>query len=87
VHEPEPLPQPIVPDFDVAGMIQIINSRGHIRSMEVIEADILRMAIAHYNGQLSEVARRLGIGRSTLYRKIADFGLETAQTGLDQQAN
>jgi DNA-binding NtrC family response regulator len=87
VHEPEPLPAAKQPDLDLAGMIQIINSRGHIRSMEVIEADILRMAIAHYNGQLSEVARRLGIGRSTLYRKIADFGLETAQTGLDQQAN
>ncbi|MGL4405267.1 MAG: helix-turn-helix domain-containing protein, partial [Notoacmeibacter sp.] len=65
----------------------IINSRGHIRSIDVIEADVLRIAIAHYNGQLSEVARRLGIGRSTLYRKIADFGLETAPAGLDQNAN
>jgi DNA-binding NtrC family response regulator len=87
VHEPEPLPQPIVPDFDGSGILQIINSRGHVRSMEVIEADILRLAIAHYNGQLSEVARRLGIGRSTLYRKIADFGLETAHLSLDQNAN
>ncbi|MGL4404980.1 MAG: sigma-54 interaction domain-containing protein, partial [Notoacmeibacter sp.] len=88
-HEPEPLP-PLLPDvlaaslaapdaapavFDPASMISIINSRGHIRSIDVIEADVLRIAIAHYNGQLSEVARRLGIGRSTLYRKIADFGL------------
>jgi len=25
---------------------------------------------------MSEVARRLGIGRSTLYRKMREFGLE-----------
>ena len=25
---------------------------------------------------MSEVARRLGIGRSTLYRKLKEFGLE-----------
>jgi DNA-binding NtrC family response regulator len=66
-------------------MITIINSRGHIRAMDVIEADILRIAILHYNGQLSEVARRLGIGRSTLYRKIADYGLDLVHSGLDQK--
>jgi DNA-binding NtrC family response regulator len=86
-HEPEPLPQIPAPEVDRKGAINIINARGHICTMDVIEAEILRLAIAHYNGQLSEVARRLGIGRSTLYRKIADFGLETAQLGLDQQGN
>ena len=34
------------------------------------------MAIARYNGHMSEVARRLGIGRSTLYRKLKEYGLE-----------
>ena len=29
------------------------------------------IGIAHYRGQMSEVARRLRIGRSTLYRKLA----------------
>jgi transposase-like protein len=28
---------------------------------------------------MSEVARRLGIGRSTLYRKLKEFGLEPAE--------
>ena len=32
-----------------------------------------------YDGHMSEVARRLGIGRSTLYRKLKEFGLETAR--------
>ena len=34
------------------------------------------MAIGRYEGHMSEVARRLGIGRSTLYRKLKEFGLE-----------
>ena len=34
-----------------------------------------RNAIAHYRGQMSEVARRLQIGRSTLYRKLEVLGL------------
>ena len=34
------------------------------------------MAISRYEGHMSEVARRLGIGRSTLYRKLKDLGLE-----------
>jgi DNA-binding NtrC family response regulator len=49
---------------------------GHIRKFEEMESDIIRMAIARYDGHMSEVARRLGIGRSTLYRKLKEFGLE-----------
>jgi DNA-binding NtrC family response regulator len=49
---------------------------GHIRKFEDLESDIIRMAIARYDGHMSEVARRLGIGRSTLYRKLKEFGLE-----------
>ena len=36
---------------------------------------MIRFALAHYRGQMSEMARKLGIGRSTLYRKMKDFGL------------
>jgi len=31
---------------------------------------VIRFAITHYRGQMSEVARRLKIGRSTLCRKL-----------------
>ena len=44
--------------------------------MEEIERDVIRFAIAHYRGQMSEVARRLQIGRSTLYRKLEGLGLD-----------
>ena len=49
---------------------------GHIRKFEELESEIIRMAISRYDGHMSEVARRLGIGRSTLYRKLKEFGLE-----------
>ncbi|HLO19483.1 MAG TPA: helix-turn-helix domain-containing protein, partial [Sphingomicrobium sp.] len=50
---------------------------GHLRPLEDIEADIIRLAIGHYRGRMSEVARRLGIGRSTLYRKLGGLGIDT----------
>ena len=49
---------------------------GHMRKLEELESEIIRLAISRYDGHMSEVARRLGIGRSTLYRKLKEFGLE-----------
>jgi DNA-binding NtrC family response regulator len=56
--------------------LALIGSAGDVRPLADIEADVIRFAIAHYRGQMSEVARRLQIGRSTLYRKLDDLGVE-----------
>ena len=61
-----------------ASRITLYTADGHIRALEEIEADIIRLAIGHYRGRMTEVARRLGIGRSTLYRKLGDLGIDTA---------
>jgi DNA-binding NtrC family response regulator len=58
------------------GALAVLDARGEMRPLEEIEAEIIRFAISHYRGQMSEVARRLRIGRSTLYRKLRDLGLE-----------
>ncbi len=50
---------------------------GHLRPLQEIEADLIRLAIGHYRGKMTEVARRLGIGRSTLYRKLGELGIDT----------
>lgn len=50
--------------------IFLLGENGHIRPMEDIEMEIIQRAIAHYGGRMSKAARVLGIGRSTLYRKI-----------------
>ncbi len=65
------------PMMESAG-VQIYESDGNLRSLEDIEADVIRLAIGHYRGRMTEVARRLGIGRSTLYRKLGDLGIENA---------
>ncbi|MBU6373424.1 MAG: sigma-54 dependent transcriptional regulator [Alphaproteobacteria bacterium] len=60
-------PTPPVPVYD---------DRGHVRPLEAIERDLIQLAIDHYANHMSEVARRLGIGRSTLYRKLREYGLD-----------
>ena len=57
-------------------MILATDAAGQIRRLEDIELEIIRIAITRYEGHMSEVARRLSIGRSTLYRKLKDLGLE-----------
>ncbi|HAE51538.1 MAG TPA: sigma-54-dependent Fis family transcriptional regulator, partial [Tistrella mobilis] len=63
-------------DDEAEAPIRAFDEAGHIRPLEEIEADIIRMALRQYRGRVSEMARRLGIGRSTLYRKLRDLGLD-----------
>ncbi|MFN4023414.1 MAG: sigma-54-dependent transcriptional regulator [Hyphomonas sp.] len=74
---PEPPP---VPANDTAAPaaspVAIRDQDGEIRSLQDIERDLLQYAIDFYEGHMSEVSRRLGIGRSTLYRKVREYDLE-----------
>ncbi len=58
--------------------VALYSEDGNLRPLEEIEADVIRLAIGHYSGRMTEVARRLGIGRSTLYRKLSDLGIDSA---------
>lgn len=58
--------------------VTLFEQDGHLRPLDAIEADVIRLAIGHYRGRMSEVARRLRIGRSTLYRKLDDLGISDA---------
>ena len=55
--------------------LSLLDAAGEVRPLEEIEAELIKYAITHYRGQMSEVARRLQIGRSTLYRKLEALGL------------
>ncbi|AHA27804.1 sigma-54-dependent transcriptional regulator [Candidatus Liberibacter americanus] len=55
--------------------IMVINKEGEIRSISDIEKEVIQLAMKLYQEHMSEVARRLGIGRSTLYRKIREYGI------------
>ena len=56
--------------------IPAVDADGDIRPLEAIEADMIRLALGRYRGHMTEVAKRLNIGRSTLYRKMQEYGLE-----------
>ncbi len=55
--------------------VALMDTKGDLRKLEEVEGDTIRFAIDHYRGQMSRVARKLGIGRSTLYRKLKDLGI------------
>jgi len=61
-----------------SGGVTLFRPDGNLRPLEEIEADVIRLAIGHYRGRMTEVARRLGIGRSTLYRKLGELGIDNA---------
>jgi DNA-binding NtrC family response regulator len=74
-------------EIEPENLLRLVDRSGHVRRMEDIEAEVIRLSIAHYGGQLSEVARRLGIGRSTLYRKISELGLDGNGQGMASRPN
>ena len=82
---------PIAP-LPSAGTLAMLTSAGEMRPLEEMETEIIRFAISHYRGQMSEVARRLKIGRSTLYRKLDEAAADDPaarrqQTGELTQAH
>ena len=62
------------PDADEP--VHVLDREGHLRTLVEIERDLIEFAIENYSGHMSEVARRLGIGRSTLYRKVREHGVD-----------
>lgn len=77
---------PIVP-LPSAGTLAMLTTSGEVRPLEEMETEIIRFAISHYRGQMSEVARRLKIGRSTLYRKLDEAAANDPSAGGADDAN
>jgi DNA-binding NtrC family response regulator len=57
-------------------LLPMLSGDGMLRSLDEVEGDLVRFAIDHHNGRMTQVAKSLGIGRSTLYRKLKELGLE-----------
>ncbi len=74
----------LAPDFS-PGMMALLDADDHVRPIEEIESEVIRFAINHYRGQMSEVARRLRIGRSTLYRKLESLGLQESINKIEPE--
>lgn len=66
---------------DIAAVVQkekisALDENGDIRPIMEVEREMIEYALREYEGRITEVARRLGLGRSTLYRKIAALELD-----------
>jgi DNA-binding NtrC family response regulator len=72
---------------DGFGLVRALDERGNVRPLADVENEMIRLAIEHYKGQMSEVARRLGIGRSTLYRKLKEMGIEPEEGRTERMAS
>lgn len=55
---------------------RFLDAKGDVRPLETLERELIEFALKLHGGRMSKVARALGIGRSTLYRKLRDYGLE-----------
>ncbi|RUV70152.1 MAG: sigma-54-dependent Fis family transcriptional regulator [Mesorhizobium sp.] len=69
------------------GTLRALDERGNVRALADVEFEMIKLAIDHYSGQMSEVARRLGIGRSTLYRKLKEYGIDPETGRIDRLAS
>ncbi|MGV7029737.1 sigma-54-dependent transcriptional regulator [Methylobacterium symbioticum] len=84
---PEPVREIVrVEVRDPHAMSLVAEETGEMKTMDVLEAEIIRFALQFYRGRMSEVSRRLGIGRSTLYRKLKDLGLDDEGKAEDAAA-
>jgi DNA-binding NtrC family response regulator len=81
---------PLAPSLDAAApsaaSLELLDANGALRPLHEIEAEAIRFAIKHCRGRMSEVARRLRIGRSTLYRKLDSLGVDAGVAGAETPA-
>ena len=61
------------------GTLQALSSAGDVRSLEDVDGDLIRFAIDYHEGRMTRVARSLDIGRSTLYRKLKELGIDAGE--------
>jgi DNA-binding NtrC family response regulator len=69
-----------------AATLTLVDPTGEVRPLEEVENEVIRFAVTHYRGQMSEVARRLRIGRSTLYRKLDLIEFDAGAPEADNQS-
>ncbi len=85
-------PEPAEPiEIDLAGEgtaapaalgVATLDANGDVRPLAEIEEAMIRLALERYAGRMTLVARKLGIGRSTLYRKLKDLGISDTVAGI-----
>lgn len=52
------------------GNIQIIYTNGDFKTVDEIEHDAMQLALEHFNGNITQSAKALGMAKSTFYKKM-----------------
>jgi transcriptional regulator of acetoin/glycerol metabolism len=64
---------PIRPPTPQEPCIRIFTAGGEVRKLDEIERDVICLALLLNKGCVTKAAVQLGIGRSTLYRKLPEL--------------
>lgn len=78
VHIDNATASPRPADHEEAIPDRFVDAQGEVVALSDVERELIVFALKHYGGRMSRVARALGIGRSTLYRKLREYGLDDA---------
>jgi len=66
--------------------ISIIDESGKFKTLSNIEYEAITAALEYHNWHISEVSRQLDVGRSTLYRKMEEMGINPKQEKIRKKA-
>ncbi len=58
---------------------RFLSETGEVLPLDQVERDLIAFALELHEGRMTRVARALGIGRSTLYRKLKEYDLQPNQ--------
>jgi|GEM_PF-617545 len=75
--------RPVLVDFSPMDGFSPVDGDGKIKNLRKIEEDAIRFALETCGNSMSKAARMLGIGRSTLYRKVGE--IERNHTARENQ--
>ncbi|VAW18323.1 hypothetical protein MNBD_ALPHA12-544, partial [hydrothermal vent metagenome] len=78
-QQPPPLQNHAGADDNEPGTDRFISQNGKILSLAQMEKKLIAFALEYHQGRMSRVARDLGIGRSTLYRKLKQYELDLSK--------
>jgi DNA-binding NtrC family response regulator len=54
----------------------MLDEKGKMKTLRSVQEEAIRFALQHAGGCMTRAARNLGIGRSTLYRKVSQLDLD-----------
>ena len=59
-----------------ANQVTLSQGGGRVKTINELESIAIENAINEFNGNLTEAAKALGIGRATLYRKVKQYSID-----------